>query len=159
MALTKNVNSYVTVVEAEAYLSERIDAQAWIDAPEKRRSEALITATSILDGQVWSGTVVVSTQLLAFPRSGSYFDTRLGMKASLGSEAATLRLTRATYELALHLLANENLLSDSGSIKDLALGDLDLTRIISPSTIPPIAHRLIQPMLRDRGSNAWFRAN
>ncbi len=160
MALIKGTNSYVGLGEAESYFENRIDADEWVAATDDQKDQALITATSILDSLDWSGIVVSSSQLLAFPRSGSYFDPRLGLAVGMKDSITPDRVVKATFELALHLLLNDGLLDDSGSVVELKIASIELTRIRPASRIPPVVKRLIAPLRSNGGSsNQWFRAN
>lgn len=158
MALTKNVNAYSSVVEADSYFENRLDAAAWTDADATEKSKALITATSLLETMSWTGEVVSESQPLAFPRSGDYFDPRLGTTAKLTAEVPK-RIIEAQYELAYHLLNNDGLLDSTGSVTALKIGTIDLSEIRNPPKIPSHVSRLIRPLLISGGSSSWWRAN
>lgn len=160
MALIKGVNSYASLGQAEAYCENRLDADAWFDATDDQQFRSLITATSILDTVEWPSTVVSSSQPLAFPRVGFYFDPRLGTVVTMRGPDAPDRILKATIELALHLLLNDGLLQDSGSVTDLKIGPIELTSIKAASRLPPVVTRLIAPLsLNGARGNTWFRAN
>lgn len=158
MALAKGTNSYVTLAEATTYFGDRLDAGAWDDADDARRSQALVTATEVLDGQSWTGTAVSDSQPLAFPRVGNYFDPRIGTYQSLPATVPD-RVVKATYELAYHLLNNDGILDDTGQVIDLQVGTIQLTKVSKPNLIPAVVTRLIRPLLVNAGSNVWWRAN
>lgn len=159
MALSKGTNSYVTVTEADSYFENRLDVAAWEAASDTQKQQALITATSLLDSLNWTGIAVSASQALAFPRTGSYFDPKLGIAVDLSSDAANNRLYNSTFELAYHLLNNDGLLDDTGSVVDLSLGNIRLTKVKSASKIPSNVKLFVKPMLLKQGSNAWWRAN
>lgn len=159
MALSKGVNSYVTVAEADDYFVDRLDVAAWTAADNTQKGQALVTATNTLDTMPWNGTVINASQSLAFPRSGYYFDPRLGQHVTLTSDVMPKRLLQATYELAYHFLNNDGILDDSGVVNDLNIGSISLTTIRAPSLIPATVRRLIKPLLVNSGSNSWFRSN
>jgi hypothetical protein len=117
----------------------------------------LVTATSILDAQRWTGIAISVDQTLAFPRSGYYFDPRLGVMALMNPTPN--RIILATFELALHLLKNEGLQDSTGTVNALDIGTISLTGIINPDLLPSVVRRLIQPILFNKGSNTWWRAN
>jgi len=158
MALTKGINSYATVEEADLYFGDRLDVAAWTDASPTQKAQSLVTATSVLDDQLWVGTTIDDTQLLAFPRAGYYFDTKLGTQITLDSNVPA-RVVRATYELAYHLLNNDGLLDNTGSVTALSVSSINLQTIIAPSLIPANVKRLIKPLLIGAGSSSWWRAN
>jgi hypothetical protein len=159
MALTKGTNSYVTVDEANAYFADRLDVAAWTDGSDTQKSQSLITATMILDSLEWAGVAVSDSQSLAFPREGSYFDPRLGYDVDLSGAKAVSRINTATFELAYHLLNNDGLLDQTGSVTNLQIGNIDLSRIRRPDTLPSHVKTMIKPLLANRGSNSWWRAN
>jgi hypothetical protein len=157
MALVKGTNAYATVEEAETYFLDQLDRDAWESATDTQKAQALVTATSMLDNLNWTGVAVSESQLLAFPRSGYYFDPRLGSEQALSG--TPVRITKATYELAYHLLNNDGLLDDTGEVSNLEFGPIKLERIRSSSRLPGTVNRLIKPLLENAGSNLWWRAN
>lgn len=158
MALSKGTNSYATVEEADAYFADRLDVAAWTGADPTQKAQALVTATGILDSLPWTGVAASESQPLAFPRSGFYFDPRLGTTAYFDNTVPT-RLFTATMELAYHLLNNDGVLDDTGIVRSLKVGSVELERPISANLIPKMVSRLIKPMLVNAGSNGWWRAN
>lgn len=158
MALVKGTNSYVTVAEADAYFETRIDVAAWSEANELEKSKALVTATQLLDEVQWSGVASSDTQPLAFPRTGSYMDPKLGFIVEYKSETPS-RILIAVYETAYHLLNNDGLLDDSGSVRDISLGSIGLSLIRSANKLPSTVRQMIAPMKKNGGSHFWWRAN
>jgi len=157
MALVKGTNSYATVAEADSYFRDRLDAQTWASSDSALKAQALITATAILDDQRWIGTVSSETQSLSFPRIGEYFDPRLGINKSM--DPIPERILKAVFEQALHLLTNEGLLDETGSVIDLQIASISLTRVKSPEKISQSVKRFISPLLINGGSQSWWRAN
>lgn len=158
MALVKGTNSYVTVDEADAYFEDRLDVSAWEDADETQKSQALTTATSILDNKAWTGTVVDTDQSLAWPRIGVYFDPRLGLQTELTSTVPQ-RILTATYELAYHLLNNSGIQDSTGSVVDIEVGPIKLKTVSGASLMPSTVKREVNPLLNSGGSRLWWRAN
>jgi hypothetical protein len=68
VSLTVDVDSYVTLTEASAYLSARCGISAWDAADEPAREKALKQAARQIDRQPLLGRKADSTQALAFPR-------------------------------------------------------------------------------------------
>ena len=159
MALAKGINSYVTVEEADAYFADRLDVAAWVDANATQKAQALVTATSVLDEQLWTGTAISESQPLAFPRAGVYFDTKLGFAVVLDAVAVPDRIVRATFDQAYHMLNNDGLLDDTGSVTDLNISSISLSSVIAPNLISKGVKRLISPLLASAGSTMWWRAN
>jgi hypothetical protein len=159
MALIKGTNSYATTFEADAYFSDRVDNSAWVNAASQSKDQALVTATSLLDDLSWTGSAISTTQPLAFPRAGFYFDPRIGISVNLDQSTVPDRVVRATKELALHLLNNPGLLSDTGSVINLSAGSIRLDTIRTPSLIPLSVKQVIKPLLVNAGQNSWWRNN
>lgn len=157
MALQKGVNSYVDLAEAEAYFADRLDVAAWTDAGDEQKQKSLVTATMLIEQKQFTGYAVSDTQALAFPRTGEYFDKRLGRMAYFnGTPSAVLK---ATCEQAYHLLNNDGLL-DTGSIPDsLTVGPISLNGLSKTPTFSAVAYNLIAPLLSNGGASSWWRAN
>ena len=157
MAIVKNVNSYETLEAAEEYFSMRLDAAAWTDAPESQKIQSLVTAVEVLNRLEWNGVAVSESQTLAFPRVGSFYEPMLGMTVTLDSNVP-VRIVKAQFELAYHLLNNDGLLDDTGGAGSLALAGLQLADLKSPNLLPQIVSVLIRPLLKKK-SPTWWRAN
>lgn len=158
MALVKGINSYGTVAEADSYFADRLDVVAWTSSSDIQKPQALITATSLLDVKIWTGTAVSELQPLAFPRVGSFYDPRLGINAELGATVPN-RIILATFELAHHLLNNDGILDDIGDVIDLSIGPIKLSKVQKPGVIPLNVLNIIKPLLAGNNANNWFRAN
>lgn len=155
--LIKGQNSYVDLAEAEDFFANRLDVAAWSEASDSDKEKALTTATAMLDGYEWVGQVVDPLQPLAFPRTGQYYDKRLGMLAPLNP--TPVRIEQACYELAYHLLNNDGLLDDTGEVESISVGSVSLSGIKSGSRTPPLVKNLFKDMLVNGGTNHWWRAN
>jgi len=72
VALTVGINSYLTVVEASAYLDRRLRTGAWDAAVlwYDDAAKALMHACILLEGLPWTGDKTDPDQALAFPRDG-----------------------------------------------------------------------------------------
>lgn len=159
MALAKGTNSYATVSEADSYFEDRLDIDAWTSANATQKAQALVTATRMLDELNWVGIAVSDSQTLAFPRTGIYFDPRLGMDIVLDELTIPSRIITATYELAYHFLNNDGLLDDTGTVENISLGSISLSNVINANKIPSHVKRMIRPLQENSGSNSWWRAN
>ena len=159
MALVKGTNSYVDLTDANTYFADRLDVAAWDAADDTSKEQSLVTATTMLDNMDWTGAAVSDTQTLAFPRYGVYFDPRLGMDVVFDEASVPERIEKATYELAYHLLNNDGLLDDTGSVEHLTVGSIVLQNVRSTSKIPSIVKGFIRPLLLNTGSRSWWRAN
>mgnify|MGYP000205655139 CR=1 FL=1 len=153
MAATKGVNSYVTLAEANAYFDNKLDVAAWTDASDLQKEQALVTSTKYLDTLSWVGQVRSESQVLAFPRDGEYFDATRGVSVTF-TTSVPQRITDAVCELAYHLLNNDGLLDDVGSVKSVSVGSISIDVIQSPGKLPGIVYSLIKP-LRTSGRAVW----
>ena len=164
MALTKGVNSYVSVEDAEAYFLNRIDVSAWNEAEATEKERALITATTMMEYMSWVGTMADENQKLVFPRIGYYFDTRTKRNTNLASVPLPLRVIQGQCELAHHLLENDGLLDSSGTIAELQVGPITIKGSNNASRIPSFIRNILGPLLSgsvesSRVGGAWWRAN
>lgn len=165
MALTLNVNSYVTVNEAEDYFDTRIDAGAWHSADADDKESALVTATLILDENQFIGAAVSSTQSLAWPRENAeYFDTKLNLWVEIQSTEVPSRIKLAVYEMAFHLLANQDLLNNTAqTFERIKVGSIELednaNNYVPPPFMSDIARKFIKPLLLNNNNKSWWRAN
>jgi len=165
MALVLGTNTYVTMVEAEAYFDTRIDAGAWINAQDDDQESALVTATLLLDENQFIGVAVSSTQSLAWPRKGaSTFDPRLGQSITYGESEIPKRMKSAVLEMAYHLLSNENLLDNkSQNFEEISIGTITLKDSNNDTTrtpmVPSLVKKYLKPLLINQGSSQWWRAN
>jgi hypothetical protein len=157
MAVELNVNSYVELDEANAHFENRLDVAAWDEASDELKSKALVSATMLIDSYEWTGIAVSESQPLAFPRVGEYFDPRVGHVVAMSG--VPTKVITATIELAYHLLNNDGLLDDTGGVDSISLGPIQLNKLSTPSKMPSWIHRTLRPLLNNRGSRAWYRAN
>ena len=165
MALSVGVNSYVSHAEAVTYFADRIDTDDWDLAVLADQEKALMTATRILDDRVWIGQAVSSTQSLAWPRSGAvYVDPRMGRLIQLTEDVYPDRLKWATFELALHILHNENMLDSNEQLfEEIKVGSISINPLPQGHKkipeIPLRVSKLINPLLMDNNSRAVWRYN
>jgi hypothetical protein len=158
MALVKGTNSYATLEEANTYFLDRLDVNAWTAASDTQKSQALVTATSILDRMDWTGVAISEAQALAFPRSGSYFEPKIGYVIELPAIVPD-RIIKATFEQAYHLLNNDGLLDNTGSVNSLQVGTISLDIKTNPSVMPSVVLNLVKPLQSNGGARLWWRSN
>lgn len=159
MAATKGINSYVSVEEAEAYFTDRLDADGWKNADPVRKWQSLVTATTMLDARTWNGIVLNNEQSLAFPRVAEYFDPRQGTIVYLDGTIVPKRIITATFEQALHLLNNSGLQDDTGGVVGLGVAGITLNTILNANKFPHTVESQVRPLLLNGGANPWWRAN
>ena len=152
MALQVNINSFISVVQADNYFDDRLNKSTWDNAINK--DEALVTATGILNQLNWSGTSTSFTNTggfkLAFPRSISFLDPQSGVTEILtdnrnNTDGGTIPqdIKDATCELAYHLILNTDLLDNTSTVQDLTVGSIRLLNPIKAPTLPDQVIRLI----------------
>lgn len=120
-------NSYVTVVNATAFLTMRLYTEPWTAADGPTQAEALMWATSLLDTQVrWYGTPTATTQALAWPMMGQR--DHLGRPVSSTVVPPDIQYATALYALALLRDDTEAPGAvDIGGIKSRKVGDTTIT--------------------------------
>ena len=160
MALVKGTNSYNHISEADMYFEDRADVDSWRSSSDDEKAEALITATGILENQPWVGLIADSSQDLAWPRIGTYYDPRHGGHVILDSTATEVptRVSNATYELAYNILNNDGILDSSSSAGSISVGSISLGFIQAADLFTYSVRLWLNPLLRNSGTS-WFRAN
>jgi len=63
-----SANSFVTLLESEAYMETRLNGSTWDDASADDRSRALVEATREMSACAWKGRRSTDTQALSWPR-------------------------------------------------------------------------------------------
>jgi len=153
------------MAEADAYFDTRIDAGAWINADADDHESALVTATLLLDENQFIGVAVSSTQSLAWPRKDAiYFDPKLGMEKSVTTDTYPKRVKVATFELALQLLTNENLLDNkTQTFERIKVGSIEIEDstkdVLKIPVLPLRIKKLLSPLLVNGSGKQWWRAN
>lgn len=70
MSLQVGINSYGTRDEGLDYCNSRLNCAGFVAATSLIQDQALMTATAMLDRQIWAGTKVDPAQILDWPRTG-----------------------------------------------------------------------------------------
>src|SRR5215475_3175217 len=65
-----SANSYISVVDGDAYFDDRLDAAKWTAAQTADKTRALLQAAKQMQFENWLGSRVNSTQAMAWPRVG-----------------------------------------------------------------------------------------
>ena len=124
-----NVNSYVSLDEANTYFSERLGADYWSTLDDEQKEKALITATKKIDRLPFIGYKQNPAQPLQFPRF--YYNSCC---CNLQIAGIPQQLKDAVCEEALtelqYLEANsEDVFNNAatGSYQSLKLGDASIT--------------------------------
>lgn len=136
MALSKGVNSWATTAEGDIYFADRLDVGAWTDANDTLKSQAMVTASALIEQMDFQDPTTAILMPIVPPQ-----------------------IVKACFELAYHLLNNDGILDDSGRVVSLNVSSISLQRIIPPSLIPFMVKRILRPLLLNGGARIWFRNN
>lgn len=115
-----NANSYVTLVEAEAFLDNRIGSDEWFTS--SLQEQALIQACFILDQFDYIGDRATTTQALEWPRviNDEY---ELGHDTfPYGATVIPPKLKNAQCEIAFWLVQTGGIVA-AGTIDSMTIGD------------------------------------
>jgi len=154
MAIQYKTNSYVTLDEANAYFANRTEAENWLALNNNQKEDLLVTATTHLEDSVeFVGVAVSTSQPLAWPRLGSYFDPKYGSTVALPETEVPYRVKKATYEMALHLIDNPGVLRSSAVVDEITVGPISLKEIRNPSKVSHTVRLALGP-LRGSGSSS-----
>jgi hypothetical protein len=141
-------NSYVTLAQADQYHDNRVaSSTTWGDSSENNKIRAILWATELLESLYdWNGAVTITTQKLAWPRSGLW--NRNGY--ALDEDTLPEPIRDATAEFARQLLvsrrADDNP-TEAESLTNLKAGSISLT-FDDPynKIIPDVVYHLIPEM-------------
>jgi hypothetical protein len=155
-----SANSYLTLQDASAIASTRLETAAWDAATTDTRTRALISATSALDTLSYIGSRTATTQALCWPRNYATTSERTYASDEIPSEIA-----QATFDLASALITTPTLLNATSSstslIPNIANNDLKRVKLdvmevewrstnnqrITPLTALPHLKQLLTPLL------------
>lgn len=164
MALLKGTNSYATVDEANSYFADRIDSAEWDEATSENKAKALITASTLVDSHTFIGSAV-DPDNLAWPRNGvMYFDPKAGAYRTVTNTEVPKRVVCACFEQALHLIANEDLLTVMPqTFERIKVGPIELADSNTGGSVersPRMVLDFLKPLLQAAAQgNSWWRAN
>jgi hypothetical protein len=156
MAIKLNVNSYVTLDEANAYFIDRSDSDKWHLLNNNDKEEYITTATRYLDDAVtYVGVAVSTSQPLAWPREGSYFDDKFNDTVSFKDPDRPDRLQKATFEMAMHLIENPGVLNSTTTVDNISVSSIKLSGIQNPSRLPHIVRKALGNLAEFGGNTPW----
>ena len=141
MALEKDVNSYLTVAEADAYFADRLNATAWDGATVENKPKALIQATKAIESMKFLGSRSVSTQKLSFPRSDVYVDNIL-----IDDTIVPQDVKEAVCEYAILMLQEDySAPDDLEAFSEVAVGSIKIKTNASNGgkSVPPMVASLL----------------
>ena len=159
MALVGGTNAYEYAAAGDRYFTDRINGANWLAATTALKEQALVSATSWLDRQLWVGeqTAPKPGQALDWPRTG--VTDQEGIAVDSGSVPKFI--IDATFELALSLI-NDSTIQESSSanadnVKKIKGGSAEITFFFDSSTVagtkfPQIVMELVSFYLLSSGS-------
>ena len=140
-------NSYCSIDDADTYHEKRLHVTDWSgETDDVNKEAALMWATRLIDESVeWSGSVVTSTQALAWPRSMVY--DRNGYAFSQASIPTFL--AEATAEFARELIAENRTAEtnrDTIGFKKMKIGELalEMNSFATKPVMPPAVWSMIK---------------
>lgn len=118
-----SANSYVTVVEADAYFEADLYSGTWDAADNTKKAKALVMATRILDQECsWIGDRADENQALRWPRVNAEDSDG----ESIDETIVPTAIKNATFELAKSLLSTDRTADpDTEGIKRMKLDVLE----------------------------------
>lgn len=121
MAITPETDTYATLAQADAYATLRSWAD-WLALTDAAKELALVEAARYLDqSYTWKGTIVSTSQLMAWPRSGAY-DRENRLITGLPT-----RLIEAQIELARVSLSGSLVtVQTGGDVKSVRAGEVSV---------------------------------
>jgi hypothetical protein len=95
-------NAYVSLEEAEDYMSTLAFKEAWEKADDDQKTAAIIQAARWMDTLSWNGLRGSQEQFMAWPRKGAAVDG-----AEMPENAIPRRVKEANAEFAFRLLSKD----------------------------------------------------
>ena len=139
--LTPDVDSYVTVDEADTYFAEHYGYDLWDPLTEEQKEQALRSAVMKLDLSCrWYGSKCDDDQPLQFPRDVHGCETPNGIKAGQ-CEIAYLMVTAGT--------ANPD---QENELSELTAGPVTLKWNTEPEKVDPLESGIVVDLLSQYGS-------
>ena len=127
MALVVGTNSYGARAEADTYFADSLRSETWAAISDAKKDQGMIEATRIFERQAWAGEKEISTQELAFGRTGLTDKSGVSLTA-----AETLEVAKeAQFEYALFLITDSTQIdtreATGSNIKKLEAGSAKVT--------------------------------
>lgn len=156
MALVVGTNSYVSRADATTYFADSLRSASWVALADTTKDQALVTATRMLDRQLWAGTKTSDSQELEWPRTGvtdAYGNV-------VDPDTVPQSIIDACCELALSLALNpsgETNANAGSNIKRVSAAkgtDIEFFRPTTAGRFPTIVQELIRGFLGGTSSVA-----
>jgi Putative DnaT-like ssDNA binding protein len=136
---------YADIEDAEEYLGAASHATEWEDVDEDDQAKYLVSATRMLDRQIWPGDKAVSDQPLAWPRISTGID-------GVVADTIPTNIINACMELANALQQgyDQNQQTTAERVRSMTAGSVSITNfrgVDTPTRFPLIVQELIAPYL------------
>lgn len=145
-------NSYVTLVEADAFFDDRPESADW-DALGSAQEGWLIRATDRLEQERYAGERTDDDQALSFPRTGVVVDG-----VEIDDDVIPVQIKRAEMNYALILSGEDDPFADTGleGFKQLEVDVINLVPVegFEAGDLPADIDREIAPL---RGGTSPFQ--
>lgn len=159
MSLVVGTNAYEDAAAGDVYFTDRINGANWLASSTALKEQALVSATSWLDRQLWveEQTAPKPGQALDWPRTGVIDEE--GNAVDSGSVPQFI--IDGTFELALSLIDDptiqESRSATSDNVKKVKGGSAEIefffdSSTVSGTTFPQIVMELIAFYLLNSGS-------
>ena len=135
-----SANSFITLVEAQAFMDARLNSTKWDSATTDNQNRALVEATRELSALRWQGNRTDTTQVLSWPRFWAV-DPDSPTSDYFASTVIPQRIKDATAELAFQFL--------KAGTNDIA--SLDATVGVIEKTIDVITTRYSEFATKPKG--------
>lgn len=154
MALVVGTNSYASLADADTYFLDSIRGLTWAAYTSDMRSSGLVEATRVLERQKWKGEKEISSQALAFGRTGL-----TGTEGEDLTPAETLAVaSEGQFEYAFALLADASLLDSNDAtgtnVKAMKAGSasMEFFRATDGARFPVIVMDILGMFLASSGA-------
>ena len=145
-----NANSYVTVAEADTYVTTIGGNSNWTSTTTSEKEGALIYATVWLDSQyAWYGLISAPTQALGWPRIAFYDHEGRPITG------IPQKVKNATIEMALQHISTGLNSAEEGNVKSEKIGDASITYTNGGSR----NFSYVKLMLRDYGTIGYSKSS
>jgi len=122
-SIVDNANCYTNLILAAAYFDAKIHTEAWDAAADELKTQALITATNVIDNIFyWRGVAMTTTQPLQWPRGYAYNNYNV----LIDSESIPINLINAVHEQAFIFISTDTISDQYIGISKVRVADIEV---------------------------------
>lgn len=159
---SQNYDVYGDVPAADAYLDAASHATSWqAETDQTTKARLLVTATRMLDRQLWKGDKADAAQPLAWPR----LNTGITPDPIVDGNGIPVDIINASFELALALMDGsevQNQQTTRERFRSISAGSVSITNFRGiddfPTRFPQIVQELLRNYLAGDGSTIMAKA-